>query len=241
MAARGKRAEARAAAEAALGHRLATPALLDDALAHAARIGGRGGPAAGRVTHERLEFLGDRVVGLLIAEALLQHFPGEAEGSLNLRLVGLVRAETLAEIAHEIGLDALLRARSGDAPADAAPTPTILADALEAVVAALYLDGGLDAARRFVMEHWRSRLADSPPPRRDAKTALQEWAQARALPLPRYRLIAATGPDHAPEFAVEVSLPGIGEAAGRGTSKRSAEQQAAAALLQRLTGEPTGA
>jgi ribonuclease-3 len=237
MTTRGKRAELRTAAEAALGHRFATPALLDDALAHAVRIGGRSGAAAGRVTHERLEFLGDRVVGLLIAEALLERFPGEAEGSLNLRLVGLVRAETLAEIAQEIGLDALLRALSGDA-ADAAPTPTILADALEAVVAALYLDGGLDAARRFVTEHWRSRLADSPPPRRDAKTALQEWAQARALPLPSYRLVAATGPDHAPAFAVEVSLPGIGQAAGHGPSKRTAEQQAAAALLQRLTGEP---
>lgn len=237
MTAHGKRAELRTVAEAALGHRFTTPALLDDALAHAVRIGGRAGSAAGRVTHERLEFLGDRVVGLLIAEALLERFPGEPEGSLNLRLVGLVRAETLAEIAHEIGLDALLRARSGEAP-DAAPTPTILADALEAVVAALYLDGGLDAARRFVTEHWRSRLADSPPPRRDAKTALQEWAQARTLPLPSYRLVATTGPDHAPEFAVEVSLPGIGQAAGHGPSKRTAEQQAAAALLQRLTGEP---
>ncbi len=234
----GRRADLRTAAETALGHRFAMPALLDDALAHAVRIGGRARTAAGRVSHERLEFLGDRVLGLLIAEALLERFPGEPEGSLNLRLVGLVRAETLAEIAQEIGLGALLQARSADAPADAAPTPTILADALEAVVAALYLDGGLDAARRFVTEHWRSRLADSPPPRRDAKTALQEWAQARALPLPSYRLVAATGPDHAPEFAVEVSLPGIGQATGHGTSKRTAEQRAAAALLHRLTGEP---
>ena len=238
MTARRPRAELHSLAEAALGHHFTRPGLLDGALAHALRIGGRSRAAAGEVTHERLEFLGDRVLGLLIAEQLVERFPNEPEGSLNLRLVDLVRAETLAEIAQEIGLDALLQARSAENAADTAPTQTILADALEAVVAALYLDAGLDAARRFVTDHWRSRLAGRPVPRRDAKTALQEWAQARALPLPSYRLLTATGPDHAPEFAVEVSLPGISPAAGRGASKRAAEQQAAAALLRRLTGEP---
>jgi ribonuclease-3 len=235
--ARSRRAELRGIAEAALGHRFARPALLDDALDHAARIGGRT-RRGGEVAHERLEFLGDRVLGLIIAEALLERFPSEPEGSLNLRLVSLVREETLAGIAREIGLDGWLRRCAGTPQAEAAATPTILADALEALIAALYLDGGLDTARRFVGTRWQARLDANPVPRRDAKTALQEWAQARGLPLPGYRLLAMTGPDHAPEFEVEVRLANLAPASGRGASKRVAEQLAAATLLRRLAGDP---
>lgn len=233
-AARGRHDELRAAAETALGHRFAGPALLDAALDHAGRIGGRPRRGGADTAHERLEFLGDRVLGLIVAESLLARFPDEAEGSLNLRLVELVRAETLAGIAREIGLDGWLRSRADSAQADAAATPAILADALEALLGALWLDGGLEPARRFIAARWQRHLAGAPAPRRDAKTELQEWAQARALPLPEYRLAAVTGPDHAPAFEVEAGVAGHEPATGRGASKRAAEQAAAAALLARL-------
>jgi ribonuclease-3 len=227
---RRRRAALHPVIEAATGHRFAAPALLDDVLAHADRVVGR---RKGRATpgHERLEFLGDRVLGLIIAHALIERFPGEPEGVLNLRLVELVRAETLAEIAQALGVDGWLR--EGAALAEAPVSTTLLADTLEALLGALYLDGGLSAAEAFVRRHWAERLRHVAP-RRDAKTALQEWAQARGRPLPAYRLVAAAGPDHALEFEVEAALDGAEPAKGRGRSKRAAEQAAAASLLARL-------
>jgi ribonuclease-3 len=217
--------------EAALGHRFANPRWIDEALDHAGRIGGRHG-AHPPVAHERLEFLGDRVLGLLIAEALVSRFPDEPEGALNLRLVELVRAETEAEIAAALGVPAWLRARAGQAGTQI--PPSLLADTLESLIAGLYLDGGLEVARTFVLRQWESRLEAVGGPRRDAKTALQEWAQARGLALPAYRRVATTGPDHAPYFAVEVLLPGHLPQSGEGPSKRMAEQAAAAKLLETL-------
>ena len=188
---------ARASAEAALGHVFSEPRLLDQALGHSGRLQGRSdGPAV--PSHERLEFLGDRVLGLIVASTLLDRYPRDAEGVLNLRLVALVRGETLAEIA------------------------------------ALYLDGGLPAAEVFVRRHWAPLLDRDPRPPRDAKTTLQEWAQARSLGLPVYRLVATEGPDHAPQFDVEVAIGGKAPAAGQGATKRAAEQMAAERLLEKL-------
>jgi ribonuclease III len=221
--------------EAALGHVFADKRLLDESLAHAARLGGRG-RRYGRAAHERLEFLGDRVLGLIVAEALIERFPDEAEGALNLRLVELVRAETEAEIAACLGVERWLRARAG--AVDGQVTTTLLADTLEALIAALYLDGGIETARGFVMRYWGDRFDAGGQPRRDAKTALQEWAQARGLALPSYRLVATSGPDHAPQFAVEVGLAGVAAESGSGPSKRIAEQEAAGRLLARLVESP---
>lgn len=222
---------ARASAEAALGHVFSDPRLLDQALGHSGRLQGRSdGPAV--PSHERLEFLGDRVLGLIVASTLLDRYPRDAEGILNLRLVALVRGETLAEIGAGLGVADWLREAEGDALLPV--TPAVQADTVEALIAALYLDGGLPAAEAFVRRHWSPLLDRDPRPPRDAKTTLQEWAQARSLGLPVYRLVATEGPDHAPQFDVEVAIGGKAPAAGQGATKRAAEQMAAERLLEKL-------
>ena len=218
-----------------MGHAFANKRLVDEALAHADRIGGRR-RGVRHSAHERLEFLGDRVLSLIIAEALVRQFPDEPEGSLNLRLVQLVRAETEAELAEVLGVESWLRATAGGA--DGRITTGLLADTLEALVGAIYLDGGLEAARGFVMKHWTERFGHADRPRRDAKTALQEWVQARGIALPEYRLLETQGPDHAPHFSVEVLVGGQAPEFGAGASKRAAEQAAAARLLARLEAPP---
>jgi ribonuclease-3 len=228
MVAARRRKPGAARIEDALGHRFAEPQLLQDALAHAGRVGGR--HSSGLPRHERLEFLGDRVLGLVIAEALLQRHPADPEGALSRRLAALVRAETLARIAGELGVEGWLRPAAGSGPV----TDSVLADTLESVIGALYLDGGLAVAQQFVLDRWAGLLDDMGEPLRDPKTALQEWAQARALPLPAYRLVEAAGPDHAPSFRVEVTVGEAPPALGEGRSKRTAEQIAAARLLTLL-------
>lgn len=222
---------ARAAAEAALGHAFRDRRLLDQALGHSGRLQGRSDGTA-IPSHERLEFLGDRVLGLVVASTLLDRYPRDAEGSLNLRLVALVRGETLAEIGAALGVGDWLREAAGDAGLPV--TPAVLADTVEALIAALYLDGGLAAAERFVRRVWTPLLDRDPRPPRDAKTTLQEWAQGRSLGLPVYRLVATDGPDHAPQFDVEVAVAGNPPAAGQGATKRAAEQMAAERLLEKL-------
>jgi ribonuclease-3 len=225
-----------AALEARLGHRFSDSGLLREALTHASRTGGtrgRGGASKDETDNERLEFLGDRVLGLVIAETLLQRYPDAREGGLAPRLNALVRKETLAEIAEELGLSEALRLAKGDALSSARARMAILADACEAVIAAIYLDAGLGAARDFVLRSWSARLGDLEEVPRDAKTALQEWAQARGLPTPAYDVILREGPDHAPHFRVAVKVEGLFVEAGEGASKRAAEQAAAAALLAR--------
>jgi ribonuclease-3 len=221
----------RSAVQAAIGHEFNKIHLLDDALGHAGRLTGRKSSAAAS-GHERLEFLGDRVLGLVVASALLERYPREPEGVLNLRLVRLVRAEALAEVGVALGADRWLRQGAGDA--DAPVTTAVLADTIEALIGALYVDGGLEAAQGFVRRHWAGLLEDEPTPHRDPKTALQEWAQARGLALPSYRLVEAQGPDHAPQFEVEVAVGDMKPVGGRGASKRAAEQMAADGLLRQL-------
>lgn len=213
-----------------LGHRFADPALLARALTH------RSQAATPADSNERLEFLGDRVLGLLIADLLCTRFADETEGALAKRLVALVRAETLADVAREIDLGEALRIDRGGEEQGARDNPTLLSDACEAVIAALYLDGGLEAARGFVLRYWDKRLAAIDEPPKDAKTALQEWAQGRGLPLPVYEITDRGGPDHAPVFTVRVSVRGLDPATAEGPSKRVAEQKAAARLLDGLSG-----
>ena len=215
-----------AALEEKLGHRFADPALLKRALTHAS--------AASTLSNERLEFLGDRVLGLVVAETLHARYPDESEGPLTVRLHALVRAEACAKVAEAVELPAYvhLAGPGFDSPRARA---AILSDVCEAVIAALYLDGGMAASRAFIGRHW-AQMFDDPSlgaEMRDAKTRLQEWAQGRGLPPPAYRETGRIGPAHAPHFVIEASVEGMAPETGEGGSKREAEQDAAAKLLAR--------
>ena len=212
----------------ALGHRFARPELLAEALIHPSATQRRGRGAHG---YERLEFLGDRVLGVIVAELLWRRFPDADEGELTRRHVSLVRRETLTEVATSLGLGAHLNAAGDDAMR---ANPGVLADLCEAVIAALYIDGGLEAARRFVERNWGGRLDTQAQPPSDPKTALQEWAQARGLKLPVYRTVDTQGPSHKRRFTVSVSVQGLPEATASGNSKRAAEVAAAASALARI-------
>ncbi len=214
---------------ARLRHRFRDPALLEQALTHSSAGGQRG---AG--SNERLEFLGDRVVGLVVARLLYQAFPDEREGALARRHAVLVQRDSLAAVARDIGLAEHLRLSRGEEEAGGRHNLGLLADACEAVIAALYLDGGLRTAERFIRRHWRPLIAADVRPPTDAKTALQEWAQARGLALPVYRETAREGPAHAPVFSVEVEVPGLAPASATGRSKQIAEKTAAERLLRRI-------
>ncbi len=236
-----------------LGHDFTTPALLVEALTHPSALtvdqGRRRGAknshpslprsrGRGRVgDYERLEFLGDRVLGLVIAELLWRRFPDEPEGLLTQRHTHLVRRETLAQVAESIGLGQHLILSRAERAARTAANPAILADACEAIIAAIYLDGGYDAAGGFIRRHWQPLIGAMEAPPRDPKTMLQEWAQARGLGLPRYELVATSGPDHAPQFTVAASIAGGTPATASGPAKRIAEAGAAAVLLERLAAE----
>jgi ribonuclease III len=218
-----------AALVAVLDHRFSRPELLREALTHSSARGKRGRDPRG---YERLEFLGDRVLGLIVAELLFRRFPKEAEGALTRRHTALVRAEALTQVATAAGLgDHILLSRGEDA-AGARANPSVLSDVCEAVIAALYLDGGLAAATRFVERWWQPQLqALGAAPPRDPKTALQEWAQARGLPLPLYKTVATEGPAHRRVFTVTVAVEGLEPATASGASKRAAEVAAAAVAL----------
>ncbi len=216
---------------ATLGHRFADAGLLRAAL-------DRNRPARAGVAaeQERLEFLGDRVLGLIVADRLLAGFPEDSEGALARRLAVLVSRDSLAAVARAIGLGRFISFGRGEVETGAADNPNVLADALEAVIGALYRDGGLAAAAPFVTRHLPVDVAGVTPPH-DSKSALQEWAQGRGLPRPVYRVIAAEGPDHARRFTVAVELQGQAETMAEGTSKRAAEQRAAELMLRRLQGK----
>lgn len=185
-------------------------------------------------SNERLEFLGDRVMNMLVAELLCEAFPKEREGDLAKRHTNLVCAPTLALIADDIALPGELNLSTSEASSGGAQKTNIVSDALEALVAAIYLDGGLGAARDFVRAHWMSHLESSPKPPQDSKSKLQEWAQGRGLPLPLYDIVERSGPDHAPVFTVTVAVEGHGDASGQGASKRDAEKAAAEKMLEQI-------
>ncbi len=232
MAARaaGRLSAEMAAFAARLGHDFARPELLQRALTHAS-IGSKTRP-----DNQRLEFLGDRVLGLIMSEALLAADREATEGQLAPRFNALVRRETCAEIAREIDLGAVLRMGRSEMLTGGRRKEALLADAMEAVIAAVYLDAGIEAARKMVLRLWKDRLSGVEADARDAKTMLQEWAQARGAPPPDYAEVAREGPPHAPRFTIEVRLA-TGEAARASAgSKRQAEQAAARALLDTLEG-----
>ena len=215
-----------AAASERIGHAFSRPELLIEALTH---------PSMGGTAHnQRLEFLGDRVLGLVIAEALLDQDPRAAEGKLAPRLNALVRKETCAEVASALDLGAALRMGRSEMLSGGRRKQALLGDAMEAVIAAVYLDAGLAAARAVILNHWAGRIAVARSQAPDAKTALQEWAQGRGQPTPVYADVARAGPDHAPLFSVEVRLEDGRNAEGCASSKRAAQQRAAEALLAQL-------
>jgi ribonuclease-3 len=232
--------------EAILGHEFRRPELLQEALTHRSAAQGRGvqgggvqgrgveGRARNHASNERLEFIGDRVLGLTIAEWLAERFPREQEGELGRRLAYLVSQPVLAVVADTAGIAAALAVSPGEAKAGVAKRATVLADALEAALGALYLDGGLDVARDFIRRAWNDAMIEQADPPKDAKTALQEWAQKRGKDLPVYEVTDRSGPAHAPAFTVTVRV-GAAEGIGTAGSKRAAEQLAAEALLLRLS------
>ena len=183
--------------------------------------------------NERLEFLGDRVLGLAIAELLTASFPEASEGDLARRYNQLVRAETCAEIAKEWELGQLISMSGGEAESGGRGKKTILANACEAVLGAIFIEGGYQAARDVVFRFWATELASLDLALPDAKSILQEWAQGRRLSLPRYVEIAREGPDHKPRFTAEVQIDGVAPERGHGANKRAAEQAAALAMLLR--------
>ena len=211
-----------------LGHRFKSPELLTRAVTHAS-IG-----SATRPDNQRLEFLGDRVLGLVMAEALLTADPQAREGQLAPRFNALVRKETCAAVAREVGLGEVLKLGRSEMLTGGRRKEALLGDALEAVIAAVFQDAGFDAARALVLRLWGDRILAVEPDARDAKTSLQEWAQARGMPPPVYVEAARSGPDHAPVFTVQVSVASGETAEATAGSKRLAEQGAARLLLERM-------
>ena len=218
-------ADLSAALEAITGFAFADSGLLRRALTHASAGEGK--------DYQRLEFLGDRVLGLVVAQMVFEANPRAPEGELSLRLNALVNAETLAGIADEIGLSGLIVAGSELRTLTGRKRVNLRADVMEALIAALYLEGGLEAAQRFIRRYWEGRSKAPTAARRDAKTELQEWAHQVAKAVPVYVIEKREGPDHDPLFEVSVRIDGIRPTIGTGRSKREAEQAAATAILLR--------
>ncbi|PWR04420.1 ribonuclease III [Meridianimarinicoccus roseus] len=211
-----------------LGHDFARPDLLQSALTHGSVA------STVRSDNQRLEFLGDRVLGLVMAEALLNADGAASEGVLAPRFNALVRKETCAEVAREIGLGDVLRLGRSEMLSGGRRKEALLGDAMEAVIAAVYVDAGLGAAREMVLRLWGARITSVKDDARDPKTALQEWAQARRMAPPRYQMLDRTGPDHAPVFTIRVVLDNGATETAEARTKRQAEQAAAEALLTRV-------
>lgn len=217
----------------ALGHRFKDEGLLSQALTHPSALP-RG--RKGQGDYERLEFLGDRVLGVVIAEWLFATYQDADAGRLARRFNELVRRETLAEVAREIGIDRDLTMADSERATGGAGKPAILADACEAVIGALFLDGGLAAAEGFVRRLWQDRVSGLRTAPQDPKTAIQEWAHAHGIEPPVYRVVAVEGPDHAPSFTIEAAFD-RGQASATGRSKKETERRAAKALLAKVTGD----
>ena len=184
--------------------------------------------------YERMEFLGDHVLGLVIAEKLYYRFANEDEGQMTKRLAGLICGETLVKVAKKLGLGEHIRMAQSEESAGGRLNKANLENAMEAVIGAIFLDQGIEVAKKFILDTWADFIDDMVDPPKDAKSSLQEWAQGRGLPLPEYEVVAMEGAMHAPIFEVKVTVQGQEPQQGSGTSKRAAEQEAATKLLAKL-------
>ena len=211
-----------------IGHVFARPDLLVRAMTHSSIS------SASRPDNQRLEFLGDRVLGLVMAEALMAEDKAASEGQLAPRYNALVRKETCAAVARQIDLGAVLKLGKSEMVTGGRRKDALLGDGMEALIAAVYLDGGFEAAHALVLRLWGDRVAQVEEDARDPKTALQEWAQARRLQPPTYALLKRSGPDHAPVFLIEAQLDNGALAQASAGSKRHAEQAAAKALFAQM-------
>ena len=221
---------AHAEIEARIGHSFTDPNLLITAFTHVSALK----PQRKRAdSYQRLEFLGDHVLGLIVSDMLYRAFPNADEGELSKRLAELVRKESCADVARSLGLADDIKLGAVGASAGARLRKSVLGDVCEAVIGAVYLDGGYAAAADFVTRNWTERMHKPRRPLRDPKTVLQEWAQGKGLPTPVYREVERTGPHHDPQFRVAVDLPGLAPAEGIGSSKRAAEKVAASVMIER--------
>lgn len=214
------------------GYTFKSLSLLDEALTHPS--------LSGSYNYQRLEFLGDRVLGLAISTWLLEEFPRDAEGQLNRRFTALVRKETLAEISRNLKLVDQLKVTPGAEAEGTRDKEAIQSDVCESIIGAIYLDAGFDAANGFIRRHWKDLIGAGVRAHKDSKTQLQEWCQARAASMPTYEVVDRVGPDHDPIFTIEVAVEGKGSARASGAAKRIAEQAAADRLLTQLTGGQSG-
>ena len=217
----------RAELEALIGYTFKDKVRIDRATTHSSALAGKGG------NYERLEFLGDRVLGLCVAEFLFETFKDAKEGELSVRLNQLVSAESCARISDDLGLHKFIRTGADVKKLTGKAMLNVRADVVESLIAAIYLDGGLEAARGFILRHWHERAASADGGRRDAKTELQEWAHAKFATTPAYRVNDRSGPDHDPRFTVTVEIAGLAPETGVERSKRAAEQVAATKMLER--------
>ena len=218
------------AIEERIGHKFADANLLVTAMTHVSALK----PSRKRgESYQRLEFLGDHVLGLIVSDMLYRTFPNADEGEMSKRLADLVRKESCADVAKSLGLADDIKLGAVGAGAGVRLRKSVLGDICEAVIGAVYLDGGFQAASEFVERNWTERMKKPRQPLRDPKTVLQEWAQGKGLPTPVYREVERTGPHHDPQFRVAVDLPGLAPAEGVGGSKRAAEKVAASVMIER--------
>jgi len=225
-----RRRRSTAGFEERIGYRFEDAALLEQALTHISALTGARNRAG---SYQRLEFLGDHVLGLVVSDMLFRAFAKADEGEMSRRLADLVRKEACADVARAIDLGEAIRLGASEVNAGGRARTAILADVCEALIGAVFIDGGYPAASDLIRRLWEARMRTPARPLRDSKTILQEWAQGRGLPTPSYREVERKGPDHDPEFRVTVELPDRAPAEGLGRSKRAAEQAAAAAMLTR--------
>ncbi|MCE3232780.1 MAG: rnc [Rickettsiaceae bacterium] len=221
--------------EASLGYVFQNKKLMEEALTHPSIS--QQETSKNLFNYERLEFLGDGVLGLVIAELLINKYPEEKEGHLAKRQAGLVRGESVAKVAMQLGIGRFIKMTQGEEFMGGRDNSSNMENTMEALIGAVYLDGGLAAAKDFIAKHWAALLEDMKEPPKDAKTALQEWAQGRGLPIPKYTTVNSKGPSHDPEFEVEVEVVGLAPVKAIGGSKKKAEMDAAQKMLDIAQGE----
>lgn len=217
------------ALEAGLGYMFRNKAYMEQALTHSSK--------SGAANNERIEFLGDRVLNLVMAESLFHRFPEEHEGNLAKRHSALVQGRMLTIIAGVLSLGDYLILSESERQSGGAENENILSDAMEALLGAIFLDGGLDPAREVILRLWGDNIATLNEANQDSKTELQEWLQARGLPLPEYEIVGRSGPDHAPTFEIEVRVSGYDPITVEGSSRRQGEKTAATKMLALLKGQ----